>query len=136
MCLEAMCGTKHWFNLMNSSYTKNTQGCSASIYVFKHSGDTHPKAHSTDKQKTLFTGSFHSESFMSCEFSLKAPISMNKLIKANVWNAFHLTNRHDSKFWNSHCSHLKPYPMVTVNMVWWRVLHWSYKIFGLLWSDS
>lgn len=46
--------------------------------------DIHPKAHSTDKQKTLFTGSFHSEPFMSCEFPLKAPISMNKLIKANV----------------------------------------------------
>lgn len=74
---------------MDSSPIKSNLDYSSSIYAFKHrevceAADIHPKAHSIDKQKTLFTGSLHSEPFMSCEFLLKAPISMNKLIKANV----------------------------------------------------
>lgn len=75
---------------MNSSYTENNLSYSSSVYMFKHRGevcgaaDIHPKEHSIDKQKTLFTGSFYSEPFTSCEFPLKAPISMNKLMKANV----------------------------------------------------
>lgn len=73
----------------SSSVKKKNLDYSSSICAFKHrevcgAADIHPKAHSIDKQKTLFTGSFHSEPFMSCEFLLKAPISMNKLIKANV----------------------------------------------------
>lgn len=77
---------------MKTSYKNNHSkgGCSASIYVFQHRGDlcraayVLPKAPSIDKQETLFPGSFHSEPFTSCEFPLKAPISMNKLIKADV----------------------------------------------------
>lgn len=74
---------------MDSSPIKSSLDYSSSIYAFKRrevcgAADIHPKAHSIDKQKTLFTGSFHPEPFMSCEFLLKAPISMNKLLKANV----------------------------------------------------
>lgn len=94
MCLEAMYGPKYGFSLMKSSYTRkeiNNNDCySSSIYVFKHRGEIGgaakilPQAHSIDKQRTLFPGSFHSEPFTSCESPLKAPISMNKLIKADV----------------------------------------------------
>lgn len=141
MCLEAICKTKCWFNLMNSSYARKSPSWLFSIYVQTLRRSLRAcwcpcKAHSANRQKTLFTGSFHSEPFMNCEFPLKAPISMNKLIKANVWNAFHLANRHDSRPWNSHRFHLKPYPTMIVNTVWWRVQDWSYKIIGLLWSHG
>lgn len=61
MCLEAMCETKCWFNLMNSSYTRKHSSWFFSIYVFKHSREVCGTVDAMEGtvykwQKTLFPG--------------------------------------------------------------------------------